>query len=1041
MDDSELTVMGSGKPLTESWLDDAETIRGADKPLDTEVFLAGEIICGRYEILSKLGKGGMGIVYECLDRTSGKKIALKTISPELSNSAYEMERTRENYKLVSDLHHPNIANYNGLEKDPQRDSYYLIMEYVDGEDVRIFLDRMTRNGADRVTLTMKLLRQAADALDYAHEKKIVHKDIKPANLMVDREGNIKILDFGLAAKIHSTMTRTKGSSFEEEDESFSGTLAYMSPEQLAGKWDKPSMDQYSLAAAAYEMFSGHPPFNAPSAAALKDAVKEEIPEPLEDVSPAIAKAVAKALSKNPGDRFKNCIAFVKAMSGKVKDLSEPERLLTKKEIIEYYAVIGKIESVLKYTLPDHKQFRSQFNEMKNRFENLRKKKKNSACLEELRSLEKQADGFSELKYYEEVQSLQAELQTLTQTSVKKYKLDFPPEYLANKASAATAMNEHKYSVAADFLKQNLKILKSLINNVQKPPVPVGAKTVIIKTRSNNSWKYWFALVLLVVCGIFYFAFMKLRPSLQTASARKTKAPAEKSVTKIVVPDVPAVKPIPEVAAPAEPSEKPAAPVAEAVVPEVPSVKPAAPVAEAVVPEVPSVKPAAPAPEAVVPEVPSVKPAVVAPKKKVEKAAVQASPVVYKTAAEKKYRNAAESGDAEAQYKLGGCYEFGQEGVAVNLNEAVKWYKKAAGQGHSSAIFSLAMCYELGTGVNKDLKKAFELFLKIAKEGHNLAQYRLGKMYFTGAHGERNLEKAAQWFRTAAEQGLIEAQYELGVCYENGYGVRTDRREAIRWYRRAAGSYYTDAINALNRLQPKDAKSDAPAEEVAAETLFKQGYENEKNNNFSAAVNFYRQAAASGHIQAEVRLGRCYYFGYGVDINYDEAAKLFQKAAEKDDAQAQRMLGHCYYYGRGVNVNRETAVVWYRKAANRGDSDAQNSLAYCYEKGDGTGKNVMEAIYWYEKSARAGNKYAGFYLGNIYYFGRDVEQNYYDAAKWYQHSANLGNPEAQNNLGLCYEFERGVDKDLVKAVELYRKAAAGGSKNAKANLKRLGYDYY
>ena len=88
----------------------------------------------------------------------------------------------------------------------------------------------------------------------------------------------------------------------------------MSPEQLAGKWDTPKMDQYSLAAAAYELFSGHPPFNTPTVALMKDAVRNEIPEPLDNVSSVIRNAVAKALSKNPEDRFENCTAFVEAMS-------------------------------------------------------------------------------------------------------------------------------------------------------------------------------------------------------------------------------------------------------------------------------------------------------------------------------------------------------------------------------------------------------------------------------------------------------------------------------------------------------------------------------------------------------------------------------------------------------------------------------------------------------------------------------------------------------------------------------------------------------
>lgn len=176
--------------------DDLSTIPNSNFGKEPGVFDPGEILCKRYEVLSQLGKGGMGIVYKCLDKVSGKTVALKTIAPELVRNHYEMELTKENFTLVSELHHPYIANYNALEFDSGRAGYYLVMEFVDGEDIRYYLRRMKKAGADTEKLILRLLCQAAKALDYAHQKKIVHKDIKPANMMVDREGNLKLLDFG-----------------------------------------------------------------------------------------------------------------------------------------------------------------------------------------------------------------------------------------------------------------------------------------------------------------------------------------------------------------------------------------------------------------------------------------------------------------------------------------------------------------------------------------------------------------------------------------------------------------------------------------------------------------------------------------------------------------------------------------------------------------------------------------------------------------------------------------------------------------------------
>ena len=283
----------------------------------------GDLLCNRYEVLSQLGKGGMGTVYKCLDKTSGKSVALKTISSELMQNSYEMDLTKENFNLVSELHHPYIANYNALEQDLERRSYYLVMEFVDGEDIRYYLRRMKKDGADTGSLLMKLIRQAAEALDYAHKKKIVHRDIKPANMMVDRDGNLKLLDFGLAARIHSTLSMTVIKTNKDSDSS-GGTVMYMSPEQLSGDLDRPEMDQYSLAATIYELVSGRPLFCVANEMMLYRCIEEKTPVPLDGVSPAFAAAVAKALSKKPEDRFASCTAFADALENKTVPTSLPE---------------------------------------------------------------------------------------------------------------------------------------------------------------------------------------------------------------------------------------------------------------------------------------------------------------------------------------------------------------------------------------------------------------------------------------------------------------------------------------------------------------------------------------------------------------------------------------------------------------------------------------------------------------------------------------------------------------------------------------------
>ncbi|MBQ9772353.1 MAG: SUMF1/EgtB/PvdO family nonheme iron enzyme, partial [Lentisphaeria bacterium] len=282
---------------------------------------AGEILCGTYEVRQKLGQGGMGIVYKCFD-TSGKiDVALKTLSPALAFDNEAMNATIKNFQIVHQLHHENIAAYNTLAYDEKRNQRYLVMEYVDGKNIKTFLEEKKNEGSFWHFLS-RLIRQAAVALDYAHKKKIVHRDIKPANMMVDRDGNLKLLDFGLAARIHSTLSMSAIKTNKDSGSS-GGTVMYMSPEQLSGEPDKPEMDQYSLAATIYELVSGRPLFCVANEMMLYHCIEEKTPVPLDGVSPAFAAAVAKALSKKPEDRFASCTAFADALEDKAAPIPEP----------------------------------------------------------------------------------------------------------------------------------------------------------------------------------------------------------------------------------------------------------------------------------------------------------------------------------------------------------------------------------------------------------------------------------------------------------------------------------------------------------------------------------------------------------------------------------------------------------------------------------------------------------------------------------------------------------------------------------------------
>jgi serine/threonine-protein kinase len=166
-------------------------------------FETGDVIADRYKIIAKLGRGAMGVVYHCFDRFASVDVALKGLPPELSGNDWEMAEIKKNFQLVHNLHHPNIASYNTLEFDHISGSWFLVMEYIDGIGLRQYC---TEYFSDHASI-INVLSQIASALDYAHSQQILHRDIKPGNILVDNNGVVKILDFGLAAQIHTSMTR------------------------------------------------------------------------------------------------------------------------------------------------------------------------------------------------------------------------------------------------------------------------------------------------------------------------------------------------------------------------------------------------------------------------------------------------------------------------------------------------------------------------------------------------------------------------------------------------------------------------------------------------------------------------------------------------------------------------------------------------------------------------------------------------------------------------------------------------------------------
>lgn len=256
----------------------------------------GQKINDRYEIIKTIGEGGMANVYLANDTILERNVAIKVLRGDLSNDEKFIRRFKREALSVSNLSHPNIVEvYDVGEEDG---NYYIVMEYIDGKTLKQLLQK---RGALTLTEVLDIMSQLADGLSHAHEAYIIHRDIKPQNIMIEDNGLIKITDFGIATAINSTqLTQTN---------SVMGSVHYLPPEQASGKGSTIKSDIYSLGILMYELLAGSVPFKGDNAVeiALKH-MKEKVPS-IRKQNPTIPQSVEniiiKATAKNPKNRYES----------------------------------------------------------------------------------------------------------------------------------------------------------------------------------------------------------------------------------------------------------------------------------------------------------------------------------------------------------------------------------------------------------------------------------------------------------------------------------------------------------------------------------------------------------------------------------------------------------------------------------------------------------------------------------------------------------------------------------------------------------------
>ncbi len=265
----------------------------------TAVYTPGAQI-DHYEIIRQLGHGGMSRVYLAHDTNDGQEVVLKFPNDDLIGNIGVFERYKREAEIGNRIQHSNIQHM--LNMNEKRSDEYLVMEYIQGRNLREVMEDYTPNALPPAE-ALRLTLQICNALEYCHEHGVFHRDIKPENIMIQQDGNVKIIDFGVALLEGARRVTWRGLTGTV------GTPDYMSPEQLKGERGLASSDIYAVGVMLYEMLCGHTPFDGENVfAVMNQHITQDPPPILEckpELSPELATVVMKAIRRDPEKRYKS----------------------------------------------------------------------------------------------------------------------------------------------------------------------------------------------------------------------------------------------------------------------------------------------------------------------------------------------------------------------------------------------------------------------------------------------------------------------------------------------------------------------------------------------------------------------------------------------------------------------------------------------------------------------------------------------------------------------------------------------------------------
>lgn len=268
--------------------------------------MANKILAGRYELLEKKGDGGMAVVYKAKDRLLNRFVAIKILRPEYIRDPKFIDSFRRESQSAAGLSHPNIVSVYDVGREGN--IYYIVMELLDGENLSDLISRKAPLDEKQV---IDIARKIASALSFAHKKKIIHRDVKPHNILITDDGTVKIADFGIARAVNS-------STIVNNTSTVMGSVHYLSPEQAKGGYVDARSDIYSLGIVMYDMLTGNVPFDGENAVSVAMMhMNEDVPAPSlvnPHISAMMDAIVLKAAARRPEDRFSSADELIEALN-------------------------------------------------------------------------------------------------------------------------------------------------------------------------------------------------------------------------------------------------------------------------------------------------------------------------------------------------------------------------------------------------------------------------------------------------------------------------------------------------------------------------------------------------------------------------------------------------------------------------------------------------------------------------------------------------------------------------------------------------------